>query len=537
MNPPGPRLALPLLLLAVALAYWGIWTAGFVWDDAGLVLQNRLTGDLSNLPRFFAMDLWDGSPVDQGVSGYYRPLMLVSLALDRALVGFEPGFYHLHSLAWHLLAVAGAYALTRPALGWRGALVVAGLFGLHPVQSEAVIWVAGRNDPMAAALGLWALHAVAWVPPGRRQQATALVLTALAGFAKESVVLLPAMLLAVDAVAARRPDWRRHLPVLAGIGLVIGARALAGVGGATWPPDIGWRLLLARTPELLALVGRLLVLPTGLTAGHALEWLDRMPPGQRLLGLGGLVLWGLAVWVGWRRSGRVALLGPAWTLLSLAPLVLPLADKGLFGERYLYLSLLGVGFTLATALRGKELVLLLLAPLAVAGVQRRLPDWQDEARLWEQAVAATPTPYTWSGLGHIRRSRGQDAEALSLFVAALDDRLPDRTVCPQVVGTALAMGRPALAAQLGAWAAQKGCDSGAFQGQYAVALGFVGEWEILADRLSTTVEDPHGRLDVARGALRLHQGLDVGLDEQSQNGGSGPSLAEQARRIVAAAPR
>ena len=107
MNPPGPRLALPLLLLAVALAYWGIWTAGFVWDDAGLVVQNRLTGDLSNLPRFFAMDLWDGSPVDQGVSGYYRPLMLVSLALDRAIVGFEPGFYHLHSLAWHLLAVAG----------------------------------------------------------------------------------------------------------------------------------------------------------------------------------------------------------------------------------------------------------------------------------------------------------------------------------------------------------------------------------------------------------------------------------------------
>ena len=54
-----------------------------------------------------------------------------------------------------------------------------------------------------------------------------------------------------------------------------------------------------------------------------------------------------------------------------------------------------------------------------------------------------PEPYTSSGLAHTYRTAGEDEPALQLFVASLDDPLPDVTVCPQVVGTALHQGRPA----------------------------------------------------------------------------------------------
>ena len=137
-----PRQALLLLLALVGVAYVGALQAGFVWDDVPLVLRNRLTGDLANLPQFFAMDLWDGSPVDQGVSGYYRPLFLVSLAVDRALFGLSSVGAHAQSLLWHGIAVVLAFHLLRGWLGVERAFAAALVFGLHPIQSEAVIWVA-----------------------------------------------------------------------------------------------------------------------------------------------------------------------------------------------------------------------------------------------------------------------------------------------------------------------------------------------------------------------------------------------------------
>ena len=135
---------MPALLAVAVAAWWGVLSTGFVWDDQALVLRNTMTGDLSNLPRFFMMDLWDSAEVGEEVSGYYRPLMLVSLAVDRALWGLSPAGHHLHSLVWHLLAMAGGYRLLRPLLGWQGATLAVALFGLHP--SRAGVGLGGRAE-------------------------------------------------------------------------------------------------------------------------------------------------------------------------------------------------------------------------------------------------------------------------------------------------------------------------------------------------------------------------------------------------------
>ena len=65
-----------------------------------------------------------------------------------------------------------------------------------------------------------------------------------------------------------------------------------------------------------------------------------IPAAQLGIGLGGLAALGFIAWRG-ARCGAVAWLGPLWLSITLGPVLVPLADKGLFGERYLYLGMLG----------------------------------------------------------------------------------------------------------------------------------------------------------------------------------------------------
>ena len=94
------------------------------------------------------------------------------------MFGFSAPWMHLRGLLWHLLAVAAAWRLARGLLAPWPAAVAALIFGLHPVQAEAVTWIAARNDPMAAAIGGWALVAAAQAGP--RSRAAAALLSGMA---------------------------------------------------------------------------------------------------------------------------------------------------------------------------------------------------------------------------------------------------------------------------------------------------------------------------------------------------------------------
>ena len=72
--------------------------------------------------------------------------------------GLQPFGYHLTSLLLHALNVVLAYAVARRLLGSRsGALVAALVFAVHPLQVEAVVWVAGRKTLLCSSFALLAL--------------------------------------------------------------------------------------------------------------------------------------------------------------------------------------------------------------------------------------------------------------------------------------------------------------------------------------------------------------------------------------------
>jgi len=487
----SPRSGVALLVLTT-LSYLGAMGAGFVWDDTGLVLRNELTSSWSNISVVFAGDLWEGAPVDDA-SGYYRPLMVLSLMVDNQLFGFHALAHHVHSLLWHLLAVFLLLRLLRSTIGDPWAWPAAAVFALHGVQSEAVIWISARNDSMALSFGLVALILCLREEWSWRDALLAGLFTAFAGMTKESVLLLPLCMWMLVKMAGMQKGLERYLPLLAGIALVVLVRMGLGLAPSDPGNSIGWGLMASNSHYLIGLIGQLLWLPWPLCAGYPLEWMDRLPVWRTGLGLGLLLIWLLVCFKTAGERGRLARWGMVWMGACLLPVLPALAARGLFGERYLYLPLIGFGISLAAVLHGRIWVLATLILTWALCVQIRSPDWDGDIELWTAAVEVHPSPYSHGGLGNALRSDGQPRDALSHFILAIDDPVPNLEICPQLVGTALILGDPWGAFQLGELAEkEKGCGFGpraaVFHANLALAAGWTGQVESAASRLGQALE-------------------------------------------------
>src|SRR5262245_29203593 len=133
----------------------------FVWDDP-IVLGQQLQAFHSLQDVFFPPPR-----IPQFGGLYYRPMILVSYMMDRALLGDKPFAFHLPVVIMHTLNAGLVFLLglqlfrVRPGfrpftLGEKGlfallpALGAALLFATHPIHTESVCWMAGRSDNMAS---------------------------------------------------------------------------------------------------------------------------------------------------------------------------------------------------------------------------------------------------------------------------------------------------------------------------------------------------------------------------------------------------
>jgi hypothetical protein len=354
------RLLLPALLLAVSLAavWGGVGGHAFLsYDDPEYVLQN---------PRVAAGLTLDGAVWALGSVGYasnWHPLAWLSHMLDVELFGLDPGAHHLvnallHGVNAFLVWAVLLWLTGRAWIGWLAAL----LFAVHPHQAEVVAWVAERKELVAGFLALVTL--LLWIGhlrrPGRAWYAAACGAFALSLAAKQSAVMLPAVMLVLDwwplgrggpGRVAGREGWRDSLWVglaaeklplaLLALGGGILALAAQGAGGAL--RDLGthplaWRL--ANVPVALVSYMGTFLWPSGFSFFHP------APPAWPLflvaISLTSLVVLGAMV-ASFARSHPWLAAGLATFLLQILP-VLGLVQVGSQwrAERYLYLPMLGL---------------------------------------------------------------------------------------------------------------------------------------------------------------------------------------------------
>ncbi len=145
--PAAVLLAVPLLL--AALAYLRVLPGEFVFDDLREVVGNPALADPGAVVRNFPRALLGGG----------RPTTELSYALDAARGGLSPRAFHATGILLPLLVTVLVWAFTRAVLRLAGRdagegvpLAVAGLFALHPLQSEAVAYVSQRAEVLASGL-------------------------------------------------------------------------------------------------------------------------------------------------------------------------------------------------------------------------------------------------------------------------------------------------------------------------------------------------------------------------------------------------
>ena len=416
--PRATRWALVVLLLTIVLVYLPALDGPFVYDDRIEVVGNPTIRVLSEPGAILGYNLG-------------RPLLTLSYALNWDLGGLEPRGYHLVNLALHLLATVLAWRLFRRILGDDArALLGAALWGLHPLGTESVAYVAGRSDLLCGvgwllALEGWVAGASGSLAPWRVRTAVGLLL---AIGAKEVGLVLPLVLLAIDAVQGVRRDRR----LLGASVLLVGSLVLARIVWRGLPApetDRGLGLHVLAQGEAWARYLQLWGVPWRQSVLH-----DLVPDaGRGAIGWAIVGTAGLAV-VGWRRRahGKVGAPPAAWSrraglglagVLFVAPLLvsslLPL--KEVMAEHRAYLAGLGVALAAVVLLpeRGVRWAFV-LAPLLGLATLARARVWSDEVVLWKDAVAGNPASVDAAyALGDALRLAGRGGEAEAVYRSVL----------------------------------------------------------------------------------------------------------------------
>ena len=183
----------PYLLIAMVifLIYFQTLFFDFSYlDDNSLILDNAgFIGNLGNFFQAFREDVFLSF-----ADAYYRPIMTISLMLDAQFSGTHPFFFHFSNLAIHILAACLVFSVLAQMKYRRDvSLFLALVFAVHPVLSQTVAWIPGRNDSLLAVFvlaGFW--YFLKFLETRNKKYLVGnLIFFTLGVFTKETAVMLP----------------------------------------------------------------------------------------------------------------------------------------------------------------------------------------------------------------------------------------------------------------------------------------------------------------------------------------------------------
>ncbi|MBI2062808.1 MAG: tetratricopeptide repeat protein [Candidatus Yanofskybacteria bacterium] len=145
-----------IILVAIGFLVYAFNLNGpLFWDDDDWIKGNVFVHDFSHLKEIFTQNILSGFGLN---SNYYRPLLLLSFAVNYAIGGIKPLGYHLVSNGFHLANGILLFLILLAIFKRRlPAFIAALLFLIHPLQTEAVTYISGRGDPMSVFFMLLAL--------------------------------------------------------------------------------------------------------------------------------------------------------------------------------------------------------------------------------------------------------------------------------------------------------------------------------------------------------------------------------------------
>jgi tetratricopeptide (TPR) repeat protein len=367
----------------------------------------------------------------------------LTYVIDAKIWGLNPLGFRLTNLLLHLAAcLLLLKVLELHPNAKAGGYAAVLLFGLHPANTEAVSWIASRNNILVTVFSLasFYFYIKRSRAGSRRSGALALICFALALLCKEfALMLLPILILYDRLLADPRPSFDRQVWGYAAFGgIILAYLALRrfALEAALPLPDTGHlRQSLFWAPFLIVYNLRVVLLPFGLHNFMVSYPGEYLGPAA-LFGLAGVGLLALSLWR--NRRNKVSLFATLAFLVALFPVlnVIPTSAWSLVSMRWLYFPLTFLAFLAAWGIQqvhrsqrarfGSLVLGIITLYLGVYTYVLNDGLWRSEAEFFENEVVAFKNYFYAGDLARAYHLRGNLEKASTYYGIAEKHPSPHR---------------------------------------------------------------------------------------------------------------
>lgn len=398
------------------------------WDDFDSIINNEYVHNLQHFPKYFSENLIAGAGLS---SQYWRPILLTTFSIQWQMwQDWAPG-YHFVNASFHIVnAIFLFYILLYLFKNSWLALFTALIFLVHPLQTEAVTYVAGLGDPLSVFfifLGLFFYLKFRASKKDALESKTyylSLLTYIFALMTKETAIIMPGLVFLVDFFYEDGQKYQLiekfktsvlRILSFASIGLFyIFLRATVlnfgdsfNLYGEPTPFTQNFHYRLFTFFRTLTVYFRLLFLPFNLHMERSVEIatsvssLSVILGGVLFLGLLGIAFWFL-------KKAPIVSFGIIWFFIALFPmsnLLVPVND--LIYEHWMYVPLIGIFLPIiwlaqqlcknVKSTNWLQRFLLLVFVLFVIFLSvltvRRNTEWRDPITFYNQTLEHAPESY------------------------------------------------------------------------------------------------------------------------------------------------
>ena len=465
------KLSALLILLVIGLAIYGnTFNNEFFWDDDDSVVNNVYIKDWQYFDKYFTENLIAGSGQ---VTNYYRPVLLISFALDYHFWKLNPFGFHLTNTFFHIFAAWLVFLILnklifklkkqKEPIFFCLPFLVSLFFLIHPLQTEAVAYVAGRADSLSSLFSLLAIFCYIEIRENNKGKQVKqirnrnflrylliLLFFILGLLTKEQVILLPVLILLIEAAFFIKKFNKNNIlkatKLLLPLFLISGIYFLIRInllnfndilGGFNYNESYNSNIFnrLMTFAWVVVLYFKLLFIPTGLHMSREISGVGNLEIAVSLILFLVIVFVSIKTW----KKNRLIGFGFLWFFIILLPRTNILPINRPMYEHWLYLPMIGFWLASFSSLalvfqKIKKKQNKLALPLVYAGCTAlvacifsfsaltvlRNNDWQNAIIFYEKNLRYTPGSFIQhNNLGMAYADAGRFKESIKEYKQAI----------------------------------------------------------------------------------------------------------------------
>ena len=444
-------LSIIVILVLIFTAYSNAVNNGFIWDDEFLIRDNTAINSFSNVVSIFKTYL---AATSGNINNFYRPLQELSYMIDHFLWGSHPFGFHLTNVLLHALCAVFLYILSVKIFkNWLVAFITTLLFGIHPINTEAVTYVAGRADSLYLLFFLISfilfLRTVEALKGDKRiryiSYALSIFFYALSILSKEIAVILPLFFILYMVTFLNRPERARLRSLVVPYAIVflvyfIMRRTIldfSRVAPSTIMANFNFYIRMLTTCKVICVYLFLLVMPFGLHMERRIKVAASFFTPEVFIAVVVILVIAVMIYL-FRKNSRKLFFACLWFFIGLLPVSNIVPINSFIAEHWLYLPAIGAYMIIGLAIASffykplpnlasniikAPIVFLLISLVLFFGILtfERNKDWKDGITFFKNTLKYLPNSSKLHlNFGNVYINKGQDEDAMREYKKALD---------------------------------------------------------------------------------------------------------------------